>query len=1279
MQRTNEQKGSKVKPTEHTVNAASTSKTGLFAVLRGLLRGSGSGAGFSKGGGGFVVGLMCFFTFGLASSVFAAAPALAETGFGLAASFAPAAGFSGPVGLAVDNSGSLDKGDVYVVNQGAGKVDEFTAAGVFVTEAEVGAQPNQLVVDDYPSLSDEGDVFVAGYGSGVVFRFKPGLTGREEVVTGLSGPTGVAVDAAGDFFVSSAGEGTVLEYNEKWEPVNAKGEKLTGTETNKVVEGLNGPQTLAVDAAGDIYAATAAGTIEFALVSGKYEAGVTIEGEGAHGVTVAPSKNVFVNLGGEVREYQAPGVAHPEGVLLHEKIGAGVLSGGAYGVGVSTTGTVYIADNANNLAYLFEEGPTPEKPVTGAAVLANHVEATLHGELKPAGTKLKFHFAYNTNGTCTGGSTTPEAEGEDEVSAAIAGLAPNTHYTYCLVAVNGYGSTQGGEAIFETTAELPTIALGSESTMNVTATSAELGAEIDPGGGATTYHFEYGTGSVSENRTAESGSIGSDLTDHSASAAIEHLQAGKTYHYRVVATNSSALTGVPGPEATFTTQPTSGEEFKLADDRGWEQVSPVDKHGASIEGLTKEGAAIAAATDGSAMTYVALAPVVSDPEGNTSLNYSQVMSVRAKDGGWTSRDLAKPHPSEPTGVRTGERDEYYAFTPDLTSGLLEPLTPATAALVHEPDNLFIRENLREPAGAQYAPLGTGTYVGASSNLEHVIFNSGEQLDELSNGTLATINILPNEEFTNKGGAGNHDESVRNAVSENGERVFWGAPAPGGKSLYMRDVPQEHTVQIDLPQGLSEPPTGFPEALFQYATPNGERVYFKDTQRLTANSTAELGNSAGPTPELYEYNTVSGELTDLTPNPEGPVLGPGHESSDVQGNVIGASNNGEYVYFVAKGKLAGRNREGHEPLEEPATPNNPGEELTNLYVIHITGAVHTTTFVTVLSNSQDKHDWEQGEGEPTERELQAVTSRMAPDGGYVAFMSDLRLTGYDNVDAVGNVPDEEVYEYSAAAQRLVCASCNPTGERPHGIHDPSAFEKSEEGIGLLVDRPEIWARRWLAASIPGWTVREGSHLSDYQSRYLNNEGRLFFDAADALAPADTNGKEDVYEYEPAGLGSCSASTSSGSSVYVSGAAGCDSLISAGTSSKESAFLDASESGEDVFFLTSQPLVSTDLDQSDDVYDAHVCTGELPCPSAVATPPPCTSADSCKAALSPQPAIFGASGSATFSGAGNPAANTTKPKAKAKPVRCKRGFVKKKGKCVREKAVKRARKSDRKGGK
>jgi hypothetical protein len=164
---------------------------------------------------------------------------------------------------------------------------------------------------------------------------------------------------------------------------------------------------------------------------------------------------------------------------------------------------------------------------------------------------------------------------------------------------------------------------------------------------------------------------------------------------------------------------------------------------------------------------------------------------------------------------------------------------------------------------------------------------------------------------------------------------------------------------------------------------------------------------------------------------------------------------------------------------------------------------------------------------------------------------------------------------------------------------------------------------------------------YQSRVLSDGGRLFFDSADALVPQDVNGVEDVYEYErvggteSAGEAPANDSCTTGSQTYNAGSEGCVSLISSGKKGGEaSVFVDASSNGDDVFFTTGDRLVPEDQDSSVDMYDAHVCTSEEPCyPEAVSTPPPCTTADSCRVAPVPQPALFGAPASATFSGSGN----------------------------------------------
>ena len=424
---------------------------------------------------------------------------------------------------------------------------------------------------------------------------------------------------------------------------------------------------------------------------------------------------------------------------------------------------------------------------------------------------------------------------------------------------------------------------------------------------------------------------------------------------------------------------------------------------------------------------------------------------------------------------------------------------------------------------------------------------------------------------------------------------------------MRDMTRKETVQLDTAEPGAE--GGLGTAEFQTASEDGSRVFFTDTQRLTIGSTA-----SGRTPDLYEFELAGGggplvgKLTDLTVDTDAG------ESADVLGTIPGASEDGSYAYFVANGVLG-------DGAEHGATRGNckeagsPALKTCNLYVAHYDGTSWTTTFIAALSG-EDAPDWADGQADLTD-----LTSRVSPSGRFLAFMSERSLTGYDNRDTNSGEPDEEVFLYDANSDRLVCASCNPTGARPSGVFD--SLEHEPIGAG---DR--VWTGHWLAGNIPGWTPsRLGGAL--YQSRYLSNGGRLFFNSSDTLVPQDTNGLENVYEYEPPGVGDCEGS----SETFSERSGGCVGLISSGTSSEESAFLDASASGDDVFFLTTSPLVPQDVDSSYDVYDAHVCSASAPCAASSTGPPPCATADSCRVAPALQPGIFGPSGSATFSGAGN----------------------------------------------
>ena len=427
--------------------------------------------------------------------------------------------------------------------------------------------------------------------------------------------------------------------------------------------------------------------------------------------------------------------------------------------------------------------------------------------------------------------------------------------------------------------------------------------------------------------------------------------------------------------------------------------------------------------------------------------------------------------------------------------------------------------------------------------------------------------------------------------------------------------------------------------FQAATSNGERVFFTDTWPLTSESTLEPvgegplveGQHTGHPADLYEYDTETGQLTDLTPDQQ---VG---ESADVLGAIAGISENGQYVYFVANGVLAPGAEPGDCPRIKPLAPKP--EAQCNLYVSEPSSerpGARQTRLIARLSY-EDAPDWAGGNS-PLPGDLGGLTAQVSPNGRYLAFMSDRELTGYDNADQnpeAHGAHDEEVYLYDAAQGRLVCASCNPSGEQPQGVFDT---ENAGEGLGLTVDRPETWTEHWLAGSIPGWTLFELSNpIAEHQSRYLSNSGRLFFNATGPLLPTvasptrqeTVNGKptsvgvENVYEYEPDGEGTCESQP------------GCLALISSGTSEHESSFLDASENGNDAFFLTSAQLVSQASENAPAVYDARVCgTAQTePCLPVIQPPrAPCGSEEACRP-VAPVLPVFTPAASSTDTGSGN----------------------------------------------
>ncbi len=891
----------------------------------------------------------------------------------------------------------------------------------------------------------------------------------------------------------------------------------------------------------------------------------------------------------------------------------------------------------------------PETPEATPASPIAATTATLHGLLNPGapGNPGFYEFLYKQSAS--------ECQGEGEVATSVATvtgamqepaeakvteLLPNTNYTFCLRAKNEAGEeTLSAPVTFRTLPEA--------YATNLTASSATLHAVLNPEGSSLSYHFEYGTGTAYGSQTPEASTSLTDVEAH-----IQDLSAATLYHYRVIATDAAHET-FESEDHTFTTQHVIGE-FALPDGRQYEMVTPPEKEGALFYPLHNNdfvGRPIQASVNGDAIADLASQPTEADPNG-----YSEEVSVLSTrgPGGWSSQDIAGPH-ERVASMRGAEGDESRLFSEDLSHvatqqfGNFTPLSPEASESTPYLRTNYFNQNVNEhcegsylTAGSCFQPLVTkantraGAVFGQETTGECFLYICGpvfmDATPDLSHIVLYWDTLFGVQLTTSlpQGWAGEYEWSggqlqpLPGALAREGTNAI---SADGGRVILTNGMFEVATGEV-VPYG----------GTFQTASSDDSKIFSID--------------GGGDLIECEIVVEVAGKhkcnLSDLTP----PLLA-GGEPANVRA-VLGVSEDGSYVYFAASGALA-----------PGAVPDGcgPTVEGCNVYVRH-DGVTRLVTASGLWEGQGASGNW-----------------RVSPNGRWLAFMSRKSLTGYDNRDAVSGQPDSEVYLYHAETSpagalepgKLVCASCDPTGARPTGVNE----DAERQG--------------WTAASVPyrmeiaSFSFPEVGPL--YQSRYLSDSGRLFFDSNDALVPQDVNGVEDVYEYEPegvpAGEHACSSSSTSGSEVFeparafqaggVTGeeGAGCVALISSGISSDPSSFLDASGTGGDVFFLTTAKLAPQDFDDAADVYDAHECTSASPCTTSVVAPPPCTTEASCKPPPTPQPSIYGLPASATFSGPGNlaPPPPAVVKKVTKKTVKCKKGFVKnKKNECVRKKSSK-----------
>lgn len=799
--------------------------------------------------------------------------------------------------------------------------------------------------------------------------------------------------------------------------------------------------------------------------------------------------------------------------------------------------------------------------------------ATLNAFVNPEGVDTTFHFEYvddaefqangYTNATHTSDGNL-SGIGDQQVQQPITGLDPNTTYHFRVVASNTLDTVEGDDTTFSTTAA---VGIDAVSVKDVTSSSGTLTSQINPEGLATNVHFEYGT-TPGLGTSTPTTPLTAGLIDQPVNAHLTGLAADTTYFYKVVGTNDAGT--VASAVKSFHTF-AAGAGFSLPDNRAFEQVSPVDKNGGDISALSAAGlAGPQASNDGQGVAYTSMSAF-----GNSaSAKLLSTYTAKRSGSGWASTAIATAQ--EPSNnLLAGLTVQYSAFSQDLSHSVLLQNDPALAAgAAPHYMSLYRRDNTSGGYDLLTKPDSLGTltktfdqfqsnFGSASPDFSHVAFEvndsliagdpSVHNLYEWTGGNIRLVSVLPGGGAAPSGGIGDGvDGNAQNAVSSNGQLIFW---TDGSGQLYVR---RNGTTTDKVNASQRTASLGDGNATFRGANVTGSKVFFTDDTAITDNPDDNGGG-------LYQYDTGTNTLTDLTPNASGDPA--------IQG-LLGMSDDGSFIYFVAQ-----------SVLDTGATNG-----ANNLYALH-DGDIR---FVATLSGD-DGATWSQ--------QLTSRTAHVAPDGRHVAFDSDASLTGFDNHDANTGSPDNEVFVYHYDGDSLACASCNPGGSRPLG---PANIP--------------TWGQVGLLGAVPAF----------YQPRSLSEDGsRVFFTSADSLQPRDVNGKNDAYEY----------------------AGGKARLLTLGTSSANSSFVDASPSGNDVFVLTRDALVPQDADTLTDLYDARV-NGGFPNPPAAT---PC-SGDGCRGPLSSAPAA-GAAPTTSFTGPGNVTAKP-KPKLKKKKTTHKKKKSKKK---------------------
>jgi hypothetical protein len=1051
---------------------------------------------------------------------------------------------------------------------------------------------------------------------------------------------GLAVDqSSGDLLVidagnRGAGEGTVSRWNPDGTPDN-----FSDLGTN-VIDGHEGgadetpekglrfkfPEEVqvAVDNSGGatdgrIYVTQAGpeaepGVVDIFAPDGSFIGQLTESSEGGFnepcGVGVDLAGNVYVSdFSGQIHKFASPPV---NGTSMEFPFSANCPL--AAGAGASN-GFIFPAHQPGSVAKLDSSSGAEKYTVDPGPTTTVTVDPGTGNVFVASGSEVR---EYDASGPTEAIPLVPIAPGGEQVTGVAVDEASGNIYL-----------SRAGSATIEVWGPAGVFAEATTEAVTVLNGTVTLHGVINPEGGPpATCAFEYAevhTKGFSNATSVPCSPAGpfTGSTPVAVSAQVSGLAEG-AYRFRLVASNENGSN--PGGTLIFETfEQITG----LPDGRVYELVSPPQKAGEVVppEPFGQLGGSCGNCLPGE---NTPLMPMQSTADGESILYGGQPffagLAAEPSDyigtrteGSWETEGLS-------SATTTGQ---YQAFSADLSRGVLfqiePPLSPQAPTRSGKTfRNLYLQEgttfqpllteeppsrNPREPGEfrIRFATANAGTPLQPA--FEHLLFEANDAL------TDAVPDIAP---------AAPEVEAVENrdcsdlAAGVNCNLYEW----IDGQLRLINVLPGNETAASNAVIGAGQllAPLKTP-AVDHAISDDGSRIFWSSEEtgevyaRVNDTETLEI---PGPG-SCKESELLKDRACFLTATPDGSavLLSDGQiyelneeedeyeavadltldESEVHQGGfqgIAGAAVDLSRVYFVDTAALI-------EESVENANGEHAEEGEFNLYAWD----EGTLTFIGILA-SQDGGFGPNGRYGTWAPSPSNRLSQVTPDGRFLAFTSAASLTGYDNGTR------REVFEYFADPESLSCASCNPSGQQPLG----------NSNLSLIVP--------------------QGPPFPQLTNLSPEGNGRLFFESQDTLVPRDTNGKvQDVYEWEPNGVGSCKRP------------GGCVYLISTGHSPNDSLFVDSSANGNDAFFITREQLLPPDQNQQLDLYDARVGGG-----FAESSPSPCGE-EACAGPI-PSPPAQPSPGSGGFTGPGNPP--------KPKPKHCKHGFVKKHGKCVKKKPKK-----------